>query len=173
MLDHLAVLADEFDREFALAGEFEISGAILIAESVTADDDGLRPARHQARHIRADDRLADDDAAEDVADRAIRRFPHLLEIEFLHPRFIGRDGGAFDADAMLLDRICGIDGDLVLGLVAVLDGKIVILEQNIEIGMDELGLDQLPDDACHLIAIQLNHRICDLYFCHGTSLVML
>ena len=56
------------------------------------------------------------------------RLPHLLEVEFLHPRLVGRDGGAFDADAMLLDRIGGVDGDLVVGRVAALDAEIEIDE---------------------------------------------
>jgi hypothetical protein len=49
-----------------------------------------------------DDRLAEDDAAEDVADRAVGRLPHLLEAELLDARLVGRDGGALDADAVTL-----------------------------------------------------------------------
>src|SRR5208337_1061099 len=91
-LDHLAVLALEADGEAALAGDLEIGRAILVAEGMAADDDRLRPAGNEARHVPADDRLAEDDAAEDVADRAVRAFPHLLEIELLHSRLVGGDG---------------------------------------------------------------------------------
>ncbi len=49
--------------------------------------------------------------------------PHLLEVELLHARFVRRDGGALDADAVLLDGVGRIDGDLVAGLVAVLDRR--------------------------------------------------
>ena len=87
------------------------------------------------------------------------RLPHLLEVEFLHPRLVGGDGGAFDADAMLLDRIRGVDGDLVVGLVAVLDAEIEIEEIEIEIGEDELLLDEVPDDARHLVAVELDDRL--------------
>ena len=107
VLDHLAVLADEFDGQRALAREAEIGGAVLVAKGMAADHDGLGPARHQARHVLADDRLAEDHPAQDVADGAVGRLPHLLEIEFLHPRFVGGDGGAFDADAVFLDRLGG------------------------------------------------------------------
>src|SRR4029077_10138041 len=97
--DHGAVLADEFHRQRALAGEADVSGAILVAIGMAADDDRLGPARPQPRHVLADDRLAEDAAAEDVADGAVRRLPHLLQGKLLHPRLVRGDGGAFDADA--------------------------------------------------------------------------
>jgi hypothetical protein len=46
-----AVLADELHGQLALAGEAEVGGAVLVAEGVTADDDRLGPARHEARHV--------------------------------------------------------------------------------------------------------------------------
>jgi hypothetical protein len=66
-------------------------------------------SRDQPRHVLDDDRLAEDGAAKDVADRAVGRLPHLLEAEFLDPRLVGRDGRAFDADAILLDRLGRLD----------------------------------------------------------------
>ena len=118
-----AVLADELHRQRALAGELDVGGAVLVAIGVAADDDRLGPARNQARHVLADDRLAEDDAAEDVADGAVRRLPHLLEAELLHPGLVRGDGGALDADADLLDRFGRVDGDLVVGLVAVFHAR--------------------------------------------------
>src|SRR5688572_22349934 len=101
MLDFLAVLADPLHGQLALAGD-------------------------QARDVRDHDRLAEDDAVEDVADRAVGRLPHLLEAEFLDPRLVRSDRRAFDADAMLLDRFRGLDRDAVLGLVALLDTKVEV-----------------------------------------------
>ena len=92
--------------------------------------------------------------------------PHFLEIEFLHPRFVGRDGRAFDADADGLDRLGGIDRHLVVGRVAVLDREIEILEVDVEIGMDQLVPDQVPDDARHLVAVEFDDRIGDLDLGH-------
>ncbi len=66
-----------------LLGNLKSVALILVAIGVAADDDRLRPARHEARHVLADDRLAEDRAAQDVADGAVRRAPHLLEVEFL------------------------------------------------------------------------------------------
>ena len=76
--------------------------------------------------LRDDDRLAEDDAAEDVADRAVRGPPHLLQAELLDPRLVRGDRGALDADAVLLGGVGGVDGDLVVGGVAVLDAEVVV-----------------------------------------------
>ena len=168
-LDHLAVLADELHRQRALAGELEVGGAVLVAEGMAADDDRLGPARHQPRHVLADDRLAEHHAAEDVADGAVRRLPHLLEAEFLHPRLVRGDGGAFDADADLLDGVGGIDRDLVVGLVAVFHPEVEIHQVDIEERVDQLVLDVLPDDPGHLVAIEFDDGVGHLDFCHGRS----
>ena len=34
--------------------------------------------------------------------------------------------------------------------------EVVVVERHVEIGMDELVLDQLPDDAGHLVAVELD-----------------
>ena len=99
---------------------------------VPADDDRLGPAGHQPRHVRHDDRLAEHDAAEDVPDRAVGRAPHLLEAELLDAGLVGRDGGALDAHAVPLDRVGGVDRDLVVGLVAVLDRQVVVLQLDVD-----------------------------------------
>ena len=149
-----------------LPGNLEVGGAVLVAIGVAADDDRLGPARHEPRHVLADDRLAEDHAAEDVADGAVRRPPHLLEVELLHPAFVRRDGRAFHRDADLLGLLGGVDGDLVVGLVALLDAEIVIEKIDVEIGMDQLVLDELPDDPGHLVAVHLDDGIRDLDLRH-------
>ena len=169
-LDLGAVVADEGERQLALARHLEIGGAVLVAIGVAADDDRLGPARHQPRHVLADDRLAEDDAAQDVADGAVGRAVHVLEVEFLHPRFVRGDGGALDPDADLLDRFGGVDGDLVAGLVALLNAEVVIEQLDVEIGMDQLLLDELPDDAGHLVAVHLDDRIRHFDFRHWDDL---
>src|SRR5690606_7860932 len=105
----LAVLGHPFQRELALAGNAHIGGAVLIAKGVAADHDRLRPARHEARNVAADDRLTEDGAAQNVANRAIGRLPHLLQLEFLDARLIWRDRRAFHADAIFLDRLGALD----------------------------------------------------------------
>src|SRR5206468_3060984 len=120
----------------------------------------------QPRHVGHDDRLAEDDPAEDVADRPVRGAPHLLEAELLDPGLVRRDGGALDADAVLLDRVGGVDGDLVVGLVALLDAQVVVLEVDVEVREDQLVLDELPDDPGHLVAVELDDGALDLDLAH-------
>ena len=49
---------------------------------------------------------------------------------------------------------------------AVLDAEIVIEKVDIEIRMNELVFDELPDDASHLVTIELDNRIFALDLCH-------
>ncbi len=77
-------------------------------------------------------------------------------MELLHARFVGRDGRAFDADAAGLDRLGGVDGDLVVGGVAMFEAEVEILQLDVEIGVDELFADQPPDDSRHFVAVELD-----------------
>ena len=47
-----------------------------------------------------------------------------------------------------------------------LNAEIVVAQIDIEIGKDQLILDELPDDASHLIAIKFNNRIYNLDLRH-------
>ncbi len=166
-LDRLAVRALPLHGELAGAGDEEIGRLILIGEGMAGDDDRVGPARDDPRHVVDHDRLAENGAAQDVADRAVGRFPHLLEAEFLDPRLVRRDRGAFDADAMLPDRVGGLDRDLVLGRVAAFDAEIVIDQVHVEIREDQPLADPLPDDPRHLVAIQFDDRILHLDLRHA------
>jgi hypothetical protein len=50
----------------------------------------------------------------------------------------------------------GVDGDLVVGGVAVLDAQVVVFQVDVEVGQDQLVLDELPDDAGHLVAVEFD-----------------
>ena len=165
-VEGLAVGAVEHEAQLAGAGDQGVGGAILVTEGVAADDDRLGPARHQTGHVLADDRLAEDHAAEDVADRAVGRLPHLLEPELLDAGLVGRDRRALHADAVLLGRQRRVDGDLVVGGVAVLDAEVVVVELDVEVRQDQLVLDELPDDASHLVAVHLDDRVENLDLGH-------
>ena len=41
------------------------------------------------------------------------------------------------------------------------------MQIDVEIGADQLVLDQLPDDAGHLVAVEFDDGICNLDFGHG------
>jgi hypothetical protein len=118
------------------------------------------------RHIGADDRLAEDHAAQDVADRPVWRAPHLLKLELLNAGLVRSDRRAFDPDAIFLDGVGGVDRDLVVCRIAMLDAEVVVLEWDIEIRKDQLVFDRLPDDPCHLVAIEFDDRIGDFDLRH-------
>jgi hypothetical protein len=60
----------------------------------------------------------------------------------------------------------GIDGDLVVGGVALLDAEVVVEQVDVEVGQDQLVLDELPDDAGHLVAVEFDDRVCHLDLGH-------
>lgn len=84
---------------------------------------------------------------QDVPDRPVGRLPHLLQLELLDARLVGRDRRALDADAVLQDGVGGVDRHLVVGGVAVREPQVVVLDGEVEVGEDELLLDLGPDDA--------------------------
>lgn len=49
-----------------------------------------------------------------------------------------------DADAVLEDGFGGVDGDLVVGLVAVLEAEVIVLEVDVEERQDEVLADLVP-----------------------------
>ena len=53
----------------------------LISMGMATNDNGFLPAWHKARNVVADDGFSEHCAAQDVADGAIGRLPHLLEVE--------------------------------------------------------------------------------------------
>ena len=146
--------------QLAFSGNEKIGRAILVAIGMPANNHGLGPAGDQARDVLTDDRLPEDNTAENISDRSIGRAIHSLETEFFNPIFIGSDRCAFDANAMFGYGVCSIDRDLVIGFIAFFNGKVIISEIDIQIGMNEFIFDKLPDDAGHLIAIKLDNRIC-------------
>ena len=59
-----------------------------------------------------------------------------------------------------------IDGDLVVGFVALFDGQIIIFQINVEIGQDQLLANPLPDDSGHFVPIYLNNGCFHLDLVH-------
>ena len=139
---------------------------------VAADHDRLLPAGDDLRDVVAQDRLAEDGAAQDVADRAVRRTPHLLEIEFFDAGFVGRNGRALHADAMPLDGVGGVDGDLIARLVACLHPQVVVLQLKVEVRVNQPLTNERPHDPRHLVAVELDDGIVDLDLRHGCALLV-
>ena len=68
-----------------------------------------------------------------------------------------------------LDRVGRVDRDLVVRGVAALDAEVVVLELDVEVGQDQLVLDELPDDPGHLVAVELDDGFLTVIFAIGFS----
>ena len=170
MLDGLgAVFGSEGDGELTGAGNLEVGGLVLVAERMTGDDDGLCPTRDQPGDVAHDDRFAENGASENIADGAIGGLPHFLKAEFLDACLIGGDGGALDADMLTLDCFGGVDRDLIVGGVAILDAQIIVVKVHVQIGEDQSVFDVLPNDTSHFIAIEFDDRAFYLNLGHSAS----
>ena len=142
------------DGELATVRHGEVHAAVLVTERVAANADGLGPAGDRARNALEDNGLAENGATNYVTDSTVGREPHFLEVEFLHTRLVGRDGGALDTDLELLDSLCSLSGHLVFSGITVLNTEVIILEVNVEVREDQLVsvsthvlADDLPDDT--------------------------
>lgn len=133
-----AIFGDPLHDELSWPVDDGVGAHVLVTVGMAADDDGLGPSGNEAGHVGADDGLTENGAVEDVSDGSVGGLPHLLELELLHTILIGGDSGTLDADLVLLDSVGGLDGDLVLGGVSVLNGEIVVLEVNINVRGDVL-----------------------------------
>ena len=101
----------------------------LVSVGVSADDDGLGPAGHQAGDVLTDDGLSEHRAPQDVTDGAVGRAPHLLELELLHPVLVWRDGGTLDAHVVALHGLGSVHRHLVVRGVAVLHAEVIALRR--------------------------------------------
>ena len=61
---------------------------------------------------------------------------HLLELELLDARLVGRDRRALDADVVLQDRLGRLDRHAVVGRVAVGQPQVEVLDVEVEVGVD-------------------------------------
>ena len=95
---------------------------------IITNANGSGPSRYQPGDGLANDWFSEDGSSQNVSDGSVGRKPHLLQAELDDALLVGRDGGALDADAMLLDCVSRINCYLVICSVSVLDSKIIIFK---------------------------------------------
>jgi len=93
-----------------------------------SDNDGLSPIGNASRDVLDYDWFTENDTTTDIPDGTIGRLPHLLEFELLNVCLIGCDGCTFNSDFASFDCVCGVNSDLVIGSITVLDAKIEVLD---------------------------------------------
>lgn len=76
-----------------------------------------------------------------ISDGAVGGQPHLLQLELLHSCLVRGNGRTLDTNRVFLDGLGSINGDLVVGLIAVGQAKIVVLEVNIQVASRMLDSD--------------------------------
>lgn len=112
-----AIFAFEDDRHSSRLADDHILGTVLISESVTSDDNRIRPAGNETRDVFAQNRLTEDRSSENISDGSIGRQPHLFQLEFFHALLVWSDGGTFDSNIVLENSVGGVDCDLIVSLI--------------------------------------------------------
>ena len=88
-----------------------------------------------------------------------------------HARLVGGDRGALHPHAVRLIASAASTVIAIFGGVAALDPEVVVLQLHVEVGQDQLLLDERPDDPRHLVAVELDDGVLHLDLGHvGPSL---
>ena len=104
--------------------------------------------------------------------RMLRIVPFGERHIFFRPNSVTRASSGvivahFTPDAVPLDGVRRVDRHLVVGGVPVLHGQVVIVELDIQVGQDQLVLDELPDDPRHLVTVEFDDGVRYLDLGHG------
>ena len=125
---------------------------------MSTNDDWLGPSWYNSWDVADDNWLSEDGALKEVSNLSVWRLVHAFELELLDSGLIGGDGGALDTNTVFFDGLGSVHGDLIVGLVTLLDSEIKVHELDIKIWEDELVLDHLPNNAGHLVSVELDDR---------------
>lgn len=160
--DFGAIIGGEGDVDLAGLGYNVVLAPVLVTEGVAANNDGLGPAGHEAGNVGDDDGLTENGSVEDVTDSAVGAAPHRLKAELLNTALIGSNSGTLDTDLGAEHSVGTVNGDLVAGGITVLDGKIIVFGLEVEVRVDMAFLNPLPDDAGHLVTVDVDDGLVDL-----------
>lgn len=97
----------------------------LIPISVTANDNGFHPSRHQPGNVLADNSFPEDSATEDVSNCPIGRLPHLLQLELFHSLLIRSDGCTLYANVVFLYGFSSFHGHFIICSITMLNAQVI------------------------------------------------
>ena len=159
--------------------EHVVLWTILIAVSVSSNDNWLGPAGNESWNVADNNWFSENSSVKNVSDCSVRWLPHLLQIEFFNSLFIWCDSCAFDSYFVLFHSFRAINSDLIVRRVTILNWQVVVLSFEINIGVNVLNdcykcvtylfFDPLPDYLGHLVTIDVDDCSCHLYFLEGSE----
>ena len=129
---------NHFDFTASLADE-TVLATVLVTISMSTNNNRVGPSGNQTRDIFDNNSLTEDSSVEDVTDGAVGGLPHLLEGELLDTALIRGDGGALNTNLVLEHSVGAVNSDLIVGGVTVLDGQIIVVGVNIDVGVNMLN----------------------------------
>src|SRR5207342_3618354 len=80
IFDHLPVFTLKFYGKLSFTRHHKISGAILVAKSMTAYNDRAIPCCNQSRYVFYYDRFTKNSSIQDIPDSSVGALPHLLQV---------------------------------------------------------------------------------------------
>mmetsp|Transcript_9098 Transcript_9098/g.27285 ORF Transcript_9098/g.27285 Transcript_9098/m.27285 type:complete len:225 (-) Transcript_9098:13-687(-) len=174
----------EGDLVLAIFFDADVRGTVLVSIHMPRDDDGLCPTRNDLRDGLGQNRGAEIRAFHKRPERGAGRAERALAVEhggalphppqglLVHKSLVDLHRGALDTDLAPLDGRRRFECHCVLGLDAVLDGQVEVLHWQVHIREDQLLLDELPNSAGRLVAIELDDRVAHVDFVrHGCDRV--
>ena len=94
---------------------------------MTCQCDRLLPILHARLNALYLDRRTEHGSIQGCTDRAVRRFPHFLQIILCHAGSVRCDRCTLHSNTILLGCLCGIDRYLIVRLITILQPEIIIL----------------------------------------------
>ena len=148
------------EKELCLAGlgNSEFGSLVNVTVGMTGNRDRLFPESDSRLNAADKDRSAENGSVENRTNSSVWTFPHFLEVVFLNALSVRCDRCAFYADVIFFAGFSGVNADLVVGFVSVLETEVIILGVQLNEGGEKLVLDHPPDDSCHFIAVHFDDR---------------
>lgn len=164
-----SILRGEDQLQLSGLADDVVLAAVLVSVCVSADDNGLSPSRDESWNVADHDWLAEDCSIENVPNGSIGGFPHLLKVEFLNSVLVRGDGCAFDSDLVLQHCVGAVNSNLIVSSVSVFDGQVVVFGLDVDVGVDVLLLDPVPNNLGHLVSVNVDNGASNFDFAEGSG----
>ena len=151
---------------FSGSRNFHLSPFINVSVRMSCDRNRLFPVFHTGFNTFYHDRRTEHCAVQDGTDGAVGAFPHFFQIILAHTGGIGGNRSALHRHLIFFCGICGINGHLIIRLIAVFQSKIIILGIQLNKRFQQMFFDHLPEDPGHLVSVHLYDGRGHLNFSH-------